>query len=195
VAAPKEVKVEMGNGFPAVGAVVDHEAVTGLVEFQLPGDFLGGGEKVAENGVVFRGDGGVAGVVLFGNEKDMDGGLGGDVAKGQDVLVLVDNVGLGFTVDDPFKDRFGHRPSFLPDGQFEELGAEVAGSGPDEMDDLIVEPLAGATPGIGASQRKDAGAETFQTKDGGEGRDLFVHDRGEALEKDHFHRAVFREGG
>jgi hypothetical protein len=28
------------------------------------------------------------------------------------VFVLVDDVGLGFPVDDPFKDRFGHGPRY-----------------------------------------------------------------------------------
>ena len=104
--------MEMGDGFSAVGAVVDDEAVAAGVQFQLAGDFLGGGEKVAEDGVVFRGDSGVAGVVLFGDEEDMNGGLGGDIAEGEDLIVLVEDVGGKFAVDDPLEDRFGHGPSY-----------------------------------------------------------------------------------
>ena len=138
--------MEVGDGFAAVGAVVDDEAIAGLVEFELAGDFLGGGEEMAEDGVVFGGYGGVAGVVLFGDEEDVDGGLGGNVTEGEDVVVLIDDVGWDLAIDDPFEDRFGHGPSFLPDGQVEELGTEVAGTGPDEVDDLVVEALAGAAP-------------------------------------------------
>jgi hypothetical protein len=187
--------MKVGDGFPAVGAVVDDQAVAGLVEFQLAGDLLGGGEKVAEDGVVFGGDGGVAGVVLFGDEKNVDGGLGSDVPKGEDVVILIDNVGRHFAVDDPFKDRFGHGPSWLPDGQLQKLGTEMAGAGADEVNNLVVETLAGASPGGGAGKSQDAGTETFQAEDGGEGGDFFVHDGGETLEKHHFHGVILSQRG
>jgi hypothetical protein len=191
VATAEQMQVKVRDGFPAVGSVVDDQAIAGLVEFQLPGHFLGGGEKVAEDGVMFRGNGGVAGVMLFGDQEDVDRGLGGDIAKGKNVLVLKDNVGWNFTFDDPFEDRFGHTPSFLPDGQFEQLGAEMAGASPDEVDDFVVEPLTGAPPRAGAGEGENTGAEAFQAKDGGKGGDFFVHHGGQALEKNHLHGAVF----
>lgn len=150
MAATQKVKMEMGDGFSAVGAVVDDEAIPGLVKLELAGDFLGGGKEMAKNGMMFRGDGGMAGMVLLGDEEDMNGGLRGDIAEGEDVIILKDDVGLGFAVDDPLEDRFGHGPSFLPDGQFEELGTEMAGTGTDEVDNLVVQPLAGPPPGGGA---------------------------------------------
>lgn len=150
MAATQKVKMEMGDGFSAVGAVVDDEAIPGLVKLELAGDFLGGGKEMAKNGMMFRGDGGMAGMVLLGDEEDMNGGLRGDIAEGEDVIILIDDVGLGFAVDDPLEDRFGHGPSFLPDGQFEELGTEMAGTGTDEVDNLVVQPLAGPPPGGGA---------------------------------------------
>lgn len=162
MAPAEKVEMEMGDSFPAVGAIVDDEAVAGLIEFELAGDLLGSGEKVAENRVIFRGNGGMAGMVLFGNEKNVDRGLGGDVAEGQDVIVLVDNVGFGLAVDDPLEDGFGHGPSSLPDGEIEQLGTEVAGAGADKMDDLVIEALAGASPGGGAGEGQNAGPETFQ---------------------------------
>ena len=110
VASPQKMKMKMGHGFPAVRAVVDNETVTGLVQFRLAGDFLGGGKKVAEDAMVFRRHGRMASMVLFGNEKNMDRGLGGNVPEGEHVVILVDNVGYDFTVEDPLKDRFGHRP-------------------------------------------------------------------------------------
>ena len=149
MASTEKVEVEMGHGFAAIGAIVDHEAIASRIQFQLAGDFLGGGQEVAEDGMLFRRDGGVAGLVWRGDETTVYGGLGGNVAEGEDVVVLIDDVGLGFAVDDPFKDRFGHGP-FLPDGQFEELGTEMAGSGTDEVNDFVVEPLAGGPPGAGS---------------------------------------------
>jgi len=187
--------MEMGNGFPAIGPVVYDEAVSGLVQFQLAGDFLGGGEEMAEDGMMFRRNGGMACMVLLGDEEDVDRGLRSDVAEGEDMGILVDNVGLGFAVDDPFEDRFGHGPSFLPDGQIEELGAEMAGARADEVDDLIVEPLAGTSPRRGTGKGKNAGAETFQAENGGEGGDLFIDDGGQALKEDHFQGRFLGEGG
>jgi hypothetical protein len=111
---------------------------------------LGGGKEMAKNGMMFRGDGGMAGMVLLRDEEDMNGGLRGDITEGEDVIILIDDVGFGFAVDDPLKDRFGHGPSFLPDGQFEELGTEMAGTGTDEVDNFVVKPLAGPPPGGGA---------------------------------------------
>ena len=150
MAAAKKVKMEMWNGLAAVGAVVDDQAIPGLVELELAGDLLGGGKQMAEDRVMFRGDSRVAGVVMFGNEQDMDGGLGGDIAEGENVIILVDDFGFDLAVDDPFEDRFGHGPSFLPDGQFEELGAEMAGTGTDEVDDFVIQTLARSPPGGGS---------------------------------------------
>ena len=77
MAAAEKMKMKMRNGLAAVGAVVDDQAIPGLVELELAGNLLSGGKQMAEDRVMFRGDGRVAGVVLFGNEQDVDGGLGG----------------------------------------------------------------------------------------------------------------------
>ena len=58
--------------------------------------------------MILGGHGAVSGVVFFRNEKDVCRGLGGDIPKGENVIVLVQNVGLGFAVDDLFEDRFSH---------------------------------------------------------------------------------------
>ena len=194
MAAAEQVKMKMGDGFPAVWPVVDDEPVAGLIQLELSGDFLGSRKEMAEDVVVLGGHGGVAGVVLFGNEENAVGGLRGDVTKGQNVFVLIDDVGLGFAVDDPFEDRFGHEPSFLPDGQFEELGAEMTGPGPDKMDDLVVESLAGGPPRRGAGKGQDAGPQALQPKNGGKRGDLFIDDHGQTLEENHLQRGFFGEG-
>lgn len=58
--------------------------------------------------MVFGGDGSVAGVVFFGDEQYVGGSLGIEVAKSEDVVVFVEDVGLSFAVDDLFEDRFSH---------------------------------------------------------------------------------------
>ena len=110
MSSPQEMKMKMGHGFPAVRTVIDDEAVAGLLQFHLAGNFLGGGKKVAENGVVLRRHGGMPGMMLFGDEEDVDGGLRGNVPEGQHVVILKNDVGGNFAVEDPLKNRFGHRP-------------------------------------------------------------------------------------
>ncbi len=50
----------------------------------------------------------MSGVVFFWDEEDVCRGLGGDIPKCENVIVLVQDVGLGFAVDDLFEDRFSH---------------------------------------------------------------------------------------
>ena len=100
--------MQMRDGLPSVGPVIDDKAVTGLVELTLAGDFLGRREEMAENFMMFRRHGGMPGMVLLGYQQNVDGGLRGDIAKRKDVVVLVNDVGLCFPGDDPFEDRFRH---------------------------------------------------------------------------------------
>jgi hypothetical protein len=58
--------------------------------------------------VILGGYGAVSGVVFFWDEEDVCRGLGSDIPKGENVVVFVEDVGLGFSVDDLFKDRFSH---------------------------------------------------------------------------------------
>ena len=58
--------------------------------------------------MILGGHGAVPGVVFFWNEEDVHGGLGGDIPKRENVVVFVQDVGLGFAVDDLFEDRFSH---------------------------------------------------------------------------------------
>jgi len=50
----------------------------------------------------------VSGVMFFWDEKNMCGSLGCNIPKGENVVVFVQDVGLGFAVDDLFEDRFSH---------------------------------------------------------------------------------------
>jgi hypothetical protein len=69
------VEVEMGDGFAAVGAVIDHDAesVFGVAFLSCNRAYLE--KEVAEEGLVILFRKGDAGEGLFWNEKKVDGGL------------------------------------------------------------------------------------------------------------------------
>lgn len=131
---------------------------------ELAGDALGAGEEVREDGVIFGGDGHMAGVMLFGDEENVDGGLGGKIAKGEDVVVFIKNVSGHLAIDDALEDSFGHGP--LPDGEFELRRAESGGASADKVNDIVVEALARGTPGGGAGEGENTGAKALEAKDG-----------------------------
>ena len=100
--------MEVRNRFSSIGSVVDDKAISCFVELALSCDTLRGGKKIGKDRMVFGGNRAVAGMMFFGDEKNVGRGLGSDVAEGKDVVVFVEDVGLSFPVDDLFKDRFGH---------------------------------------------------------------------------------------
>lgn len=108
----EEVEVQVGDGFAAIRAIIDDESIAGFVELALTGNPLGGDEEMSEEGMILGRDGAVAGVMFFWNNKNMDGGLGGEITKGEDVIILVENIGGELAVDDAFEDGFGHRASY-----------------------------------------------------------------------------------
>jgi hypothetical protein len=106
------MEVKVGDSFAAIGAVINDEAVAGFVELALASDPLGGYEEMGEEGMIFRGDGTMAGVVFFWNDKNVNGCLGGEITEGKDVIILVEDIGRELAVDDPLEDGFGHRASY-----------------------------------------------------------------------------------
>ncbi len=104
--------MKMGNSFPAIGAIIDDEAVAGFVELALASDSLGSDQEMCEEGMSFGGYGTVAGVMFFWNDKNVDGGLGGEITEGEDMIILVENIGGEFAVDDAFENGFGHRANY-----------------------------------------------------------------------------------
>ena len=104
--------MKVGDGFSTIGAIIDDEAIAGFFELALAGNALGGDEEMSEEGMILGGDGAVAGVMFFRDEKDVDGGLGGEITEGEDVIILVKNIGRNLAVDDAFEDGFGHRASY-----------------------------------------------------------------------------------
>lgn len=99
--------MEVGDGFAGVGAVVDDEAeAAGEVEFF--GDDAGGDEEVAELGFVGGRGFADAGYQFFGDNEEVDGGLGLDVVDDDAAVVLVFDLRGDFAVDDFLEEGF-HR--------------------------------------------------------------------------------------
>ena len=102
----------MGDCFSTIGAIIDDETIACFVELALASDALGGDEEMSEEGMILGRNGAVAGVMFFRDEKDVDGGVGGEITEGEDVIILVKNIGRNLAVDDAFEDGFGHRASY-----------------------------------------------------------------------------------
>ena len=108
MAASEQMQMQMRDGFPPVGTIIDDQPITGFFELELAADALRRGEELAENGMILRGHGRVAGMVVFGNQENMNRGLRGDVPEGQDVFVLVDDVSGHLAINDALENRLGH---------------------------------------------------------------------------------------
>jgi hypothetical protein len=106
------VEVQVRDGFAAIRAIIDDEAVAVFFKLALASDPLSGDEEMSEEGMILGRDGPVAGVMFFWDDKNVNGGLGGEITKGEDVIILVKNIGGEFAVDDAFEDGFGHRASY-----------------------------------------------------------------------------------
>ena len=104
--------MKVRNCFSTIGAIIDDEAIACFFELALAGNALGGDEEMSEEGMILGRNGAVAGVMFFRDEKDVDGGLGGEITEGEDVIVLVEDIGRDLAVDDAFEDGFGHRASY-----------------------------------------------------------------------------------
>ena len=72
-----------------------------------------GGKDVAQQGPVLLGQRGGRGDVLFGDDEEMDRGLGVDVVKGQQLVVLVQLVGGHFPRGDLTEQAIFHDRQLL----------------------------------------------------------------------------------
>ncbi len=97
--------MEVGDAFAAVGTVVDHEAESFFAaeDALRSGYFLGGEEEVAEEIAVFRGSFADPGDEFLGDDEDVDGRLGRDIAEGEAEVVFEDDVGGDLAGDDFFE--------------------------------------------------------------------------------------------
>ena len=95
--------MEVGDGFAAVGTVINDEAVAGGGYVFAAGDVGGGEEEVSKEALIIALGVSNAGDGFFGNDKDVDRGLGGDVAEGEALVIFEDDVGGDFARDDFFE--------------------------------------------------------------------------------------------
>jgi hypothetical protein len=81
-ATPEEVDVGVAHRLPALDSRVGHEAMTGGIDTLLAGDQGSQGEEFTGQPRVGLRHGGHVVEVLGGDDQDMDGGLGINVAEG-----------------------------------------------------------------------------------------------------------------
>lgn len=100
--------MQMGDGFAAVRTVVDHQPIPAVLQAQLPGDRGGLEQEISQEGLLTGLRLTDAGNGLLGDDQDMDGSLGIDVAKSENLVVLEHDLGGDFAGDDPFKESLPH---------------------------------------------------------------------------------------
>jgi len=103
------VDVEVGDGFAAVGAVVDCDAEAGFGDAELGGEFSGGQEEMAEDGLVIGGGFADARDGLLRDDENMHRCLWGSVPEGAAEIVLVEDVGGDFPFVDFLEKSFHGR--------------------------------------------------------------------------------------
>lgn len=103
--AAQHVDVQVRDGLTAIGAVIDRDAEAGVADAFLAGDGSGGEQEVAKKGGVFRLGFADAGDHDFRDDEEMGGRLGADVAEGDALAVLVQDLRGDFPGDDAFENR------------------------------------------------------------------------------------------
>ena len=102
----EKVQVEVGHGFSAVPAIVDHDPEAVFTHSLLLGDNTYAGEEVAEEILVGRVGLADPDDQLFRNKEQVHRSLGRDITETQALVVLVDDVGRDLPVYNLLKDGF-----------------------------------------------------------------------------------------
>ena len=100
--------MQMRNGFAGVRAVVEDEPVAAGFQAKFFRYFSGLQQKMAQDLMIFTFCFAETGDRLFGNDENVRWSLRIDVAKGDDLGVLENNVRRDFAGDDFFKESFAH---------------------------------------------------------------------------------------
>jgi hypothetical protein len=87
--------VQVKHALPGLRPVVDRET-KGILHAQLPRDLVGGEQQVAKERLVFFPGVGEPRDFLLGNDQDVRGRLGIDIAKSETQIVFVHDVGGAF---------------------------------------------------------------------------------------------------
>jgi hypothetical protein len=117
LATAEDVDVEMRDFLVAMGAHVGQDAVAWFFEAELFGDAADRGEEARDlrgcgsGREIRQGD-----VGRFGDDQDVDGGLGVDIVEGESEFVFVDAVGGEFAAEDAGEDVTGVVGSEAGDG-------------------------------------------------------------------------------
>jgi hypothetical protein len=85
--------MKMRDGFTGVAPVVEDQPEARVLEPHFIGDGCGFQEQMTQHGLVFDPGFGNSGNGLFGDEQDMDRGLGPDILESENLIVFVHNLG------------------------------------------------------------------------------------------------------
>ena len=113
--AAEQVHVKVKYFLVGVAVAVDQQPISAFGNAFLLGNYRGNGKHMADQLLIFgrniidRGD------FLVGDNENVGGGLGFDVAKSSHLVVLVDNVAGNFAFDDFGITGAGSLISFLYD--------------------------------------------------------------------------------
>ncbi len=100
--------MEVGDGLPAIRAIVDDDSEAALFDARFSRDFLNREEKLAEQVFFNIRNQGDTVIAFFWNHEHMHGSLGSDVFECQDLIVLEEDFCGNFTVDNFFENGFAH---------------------------------------------------------------------------------------
>src|SRR4026209_1290149 len=96
--APENMAMQMGRRLSGLPAIVEHKPKAAFGQPLLPCDFCRLQQNMAENGFVFFGGSADAGYWLARNDEYMHRRARLYVAKGNDVLVLIDHLRRNFAI-------------------------------------------------------------------------------------------------
>lgn len=99
--------MQVGDGLPAVGTVVDDQAISGIRHAFAPCDFRRGKQQVPEQGRVIRLRGTHAGQWFARDDQNVQRRLRGNVPEGHAEFIAVNDVRRDLAVADFFEKGLG----------------------------------------------------------------------------------------
>jgi hypothetical protein len=103
----------MRHGLAGIRAVVDYKAIAFFLEAKLLGDLRGFQQQMPQHLVIFRFGFGDAGDWLSRDDQDMRWRAWFNVAKGKDLVILVNNLRWNFPIPDAFEECLRHAGVYL----------------------------------------------------------------------------------
>ncbi len=108
MATAEDVKMQMRDAFPGVGADIDDDAKAAFSDAQSAGDFDCREQQFAEQKRVIVRRRRQIFERLFGDDDNVRRSLRRDVSKRQNIVVFVHHIGGNFAGEDSRKNRIGH---------------------------------------------------------------------------------------